>query len=217
MIVLAFDASTPVTTVAVGEVQGEERRLLSEVSSTAGASQTLLEGVRCALELSGVQIADLGRLIAGVGPGTFTGIRIVCATARSLSLSTGVSLSASSTLSALALPALHIYGEVLTVLDAKRGEVFYRRFPDGPMRCTEPQELAGGAPLVVGDGAVRYRGELSHLGRIPPDGSPLHRVTAAGHILAADMEVVEPDALVPIYLREPDAKVRKGLNPWSRR
>lgn len=217
MLVLAFDASTPLTTVAVGEVEGEERRILAEISSTAGASRTLLEGIRFTLELSGRRIEDLGRLIAGVGPGTFTGIRIACATARSLSLSTGVPLSASSTLAALATPALGVYGEVLAVLDAKRGEVFARRFPDGPMRCVRPRELAEEASLVVGDGAVRYRGKLSHLGRIPPDGSPLHRVTAAGHILVADMEVVESDALVPIYLREPDAKVRKDLNPWSRR
>ena len=54
------------------------------------------------------------------------------------------------------------------------------------------------------------------LGRIPPDGSPLHRVTAAGHVVSADLAPVRPEDLVPIYVREPDAEVRRDLNPWSR-
>ena len=73
-----------------------------------------------------------------------------------------------------------------------------------------------GEPFVVGDGAVRYREELSGLGRIPPEGSPLHRVTAVGHVISADLTPVGPEELVPIYVREPDAEVRRDLNPWSR-
>jgi tRNA threonylcarbamoyladenosine biosynthesis protein TsaB len=63
---------------------------------------------------------------------------------------------------------------------------------------------------------VRYRDALSYLGRIPADDSPLHRVTAAGHVLSADLAPVGAEALVPIYVREPDAEVRRNLNPWSR-
>jgi tRNA threonylcarbamoyladenosine biosynthesis protein TsaB len=73
-----------------------------------------------------------------------------------------------------------------------------------------------GEPVLVGDGALRYREVLSSLGRIPPDDSQLHRVTAAGHIISADLAVVSPEDLVPIYVREPDAEVRRDLNPWSR-
>jgi tRNA threonylcarbamoyladenosine biosynthesis protein TsaB len=68
----------------------------------------------------------------------------------------------------------------------------------------------------VGDGAVRYRDALSRLGKIPPDASPLHRVTAAGHVLSANLAAVDHEELVPIYVREPDAEVRRDLNPWSR-
>jgi tRNA threonylcarbamoyladenosine biosynthesis protein TsaB len=73
-----------------------------------------------------------------------------------------------------------------------------------------------GGPFVVGDGAVRYRGALYGLGRMPPEDSPLHRVTAVGHVISADLTPVSPDELVPIYVREPDAEVRRDLNPWSR-
>jgi tRNA threonylcarbamoyladenosine biosynthesis protein TsaB len=218
MLILALDASTPVTTVALADGRG----VLAEVSVTArGASEALLPAVHATLDLAGEELASLERVLVGVGPGTFTGIRIAAATARALSAGTGVALSKNSTLAALAAPALSCSGDVLAVLDAKRGQVFARRFSEhGPttdIYCVRPEELAvEGGPFVVGDGTVRYREALSGLGRIPPDGSPLHRVTAAGHLLSADLEPVSPEDLVPIYVREPDAEVRRDLNPWSR-
>ena len=219
MLILALDASTPVTTVALA--RGNAREVLSEVSTTGrGASETLLPAIHDALDLAGEELGSVGLVLAGVGPGTFTGIRIAAATARALSAGIGVALSKNSTLSALAAPALSCSEDVLAVLDARRGQVFARRYTGaGPMTgiyCVRPEELpVQGAPLLVGDGAVRYREVLSVLGRIPPDGSPLHRVTAAGHVISGDLAVVAPEDLVPIYVREPDAEVRRDLNPWS--
>lgn len=218
MLILAFDASTAVTTVALAE----GREVLAEVSVTArGASEALLPAIHDALDLAGEELGSVERVLAGVGPGTFTGIRIAAATARALSMGTGAALSKNSTLAALAAPALSCSVDVLAVLDARRGQVFARRFSeDGQttdIYCVSPQELVvEGEPLLVGDGAVRYRDVLSGLGRIPPDGSPLHRVTAAGHVISADLAPVGPEELVPIYVREPDAEVRRDLNPWSR-
>ena len=219
MLILALDASTPVTTVALA--RGNGREVLAEVSLTArGASETLLPAIHAALDLAGEDLGSVGRVLAGVGPGTFTGIRIAAATARALSAGTGIPLSKNSTLDALAAPARSYSGDVLAVLDARRGQVFARRYSeDGPttgIYCLTPEELSvEGGPLVVGDGAVRYRGALSGLGRIPPEDSPLHRVTAVGHVISADLSPVSPDELVPIYVREPDAEVRRDLNPWS--
>jgi tRNA threonylcarbamoyladenosine biosynthesis protein TsaB len=220
LLILALDASTPVTTVALA--RGNGREVLAEVSLTArGASETLLPAIHAALDLAGEDLGSVGRVLAGVGPGTFTGIRIAAATARALSAGTGIPLSKNSTLDALAAPARSYSGDVLAVLDARRGQVFARRYSeDGPttgIYCLTPEELSvEGGPLVVGDGAVRYRGALSGLGRIPPEDSPLHRVTAVGHVISADLSPVSPDELVPIYVREPDAEVRRDLNPWSR-
>jgi tRNA threonylcarbamoyladenosine biosynthesis protein TsaB len=222
VLILALDASTPVTTVAIARADEKGREILAEVSVTArGASEALLPAVHAALDLAGEELDSVERVLAGVGPGTFTGIRIAAATARGLSAGTGVALSKNSTLDALAAPALSCSGDVLAVLDAKRGQVFARRFSeDGPTTgifCVGPEELAiEGGPLLLGDGAVRYRDALSDLGRIPSDGSPLHRVTAAGHVISADLTPVSADEIVPIYVREPDAEVRRDLNPWSR-
>jgi tRNA threonylcarbamoyladenosine biosynthesis protein TsaB len=191
VLILAFDASTPVITVAVARAKGEAREVLAEVSaSVRGASETLLPSVNTALDLAGERLGSVDRVLAGVGPGTFTGIRIAATTARALALATGAALSKNST--PAAGPATRIY-------------------------CERPEDLfVEGSPLIVGDGAVRYRAALSALGSIPPDDSPLHRVTATGHVLSADLAPVDAYDLVPSYVREPDAEVRRDLNPWSR-
>jgi tRNA threonylcarbamoyladenosine biosynthesis protein TsaB len=216
VLILALDASTPVTTVALAR----DREVIAEISTTGrGASEALLPAVDDALDLAGEELGSVELVLAGVGPGTFTGIRIALATARALCAGTGAALARNSTLAALAAPALSCSPDVLAVLDARRGQVFARRFsqagPTTDIYCVKPEELAmDGAPLLVGDGAVRYQEVLS--GRIPPGGSPLHRVTAAGHVFCADLSPVGPENVVPIYVREPDAEVRRDLNPWSR-
>ncbi|MGI8649030.1 MAG: tRNA (adenosine(37)-N6)-threonylcarbamoyltransferase complex dimerization subunit type 1 TsaB [Rubrobacter sp.] len=233
MLVLALDASTPVTTVALGEVEGDERVLFCEVALPgAEASETLLRAVESALSLGGREFSEVGGIVVGVGPGAFTGIRIACATARSLALGSGASLMANSTLTALAAPALDARpegSEVLAVLDARRGEVFARRFVAGESSrdtitpesifCGKPEQLLAEIsnyedPLIVGDGAVRYREDLSALGDIPPYSSALNRVSAVGHLLSVKPEFVGAEGITPVYVREPDAEVRRDLNPW---
>jgi tRNA threonylcarbamoyladenosine biosynthesis protein TsaB len=239
MLILALDSSTNVVTVAVARAGGDapgaseaRREVLAEIFvPSRGASETLLPAAHAALNLAGADLGEVERILVGVGPGTFTGIRIALAAARALSLATSAALSRNSTLNALAAPASLDAGspDVLAVLDAKRRQVFAQLFASdgsrGEILCAAPGELAAQLPvgeesreknmLLVGDGAVRYREELSGLGRIPADASPLHRVTATGHVLSADLAPVPASEVVPLYVREPDAEVRRDLNPWS--
>jgi tRNA threonylcarbamoyladenosine biosynthesis protein TsaB len=239
VLILVLDSSTGVVTVAVARAgedapsAGEARReVLTEISATSrGASETLLPAVHAALNLAGTDLGEVERILVGVGPGTFTGIRIALAAARALALATGAALSRNSTLNALVAPASLDAGDpdVLAVLDAKRRQVFAQLFASdgsrGEILCAAPGELAAQLPvgeesrekdmLLVGDGAVRYREELTGLGRLPADASPLHRVTATGHVLSADLAPVPASEVIPLYVREPDAEVRRDLNPWS--
>ena len=229
MLILAFDSSTNDVTVAVARTNEDpddrSREVLVEVSvPSRGASEALLPAAHAVLGLAGTTLDGIGRILVGVGPGTFTGIRIAAAAARSLSLAAGIPLSKGSTLAALAAPALaNAEGkDVLAVIDARRRQVFVQRFrgsgEPGEVLCAAPGELhAEGSPLVVGDGAVRYREALTSrgLGHIPGDASPLHRVTASGLVLSADLAPVPAAEVVPLYVREPDAEVRRDLNPWS--
>ena len=204
MLIIAFDSATDVATVAVvrdGEPLGE--RTSRAVRLLADVDELLAEAV--------VDPADAEGIVVGTGPGSYTGLRIGLVTARVLSLTLDAPVAGVSTLDALAAGA----PSALPVIDARRGEVF--TFRDGEPAVERPDalELSSGATLV-GDGAVRYRKDLSGLGRIPSDDSPLHRVTAVGHVISADLTPVSPEELVPIYVREPDAEVRRDLNPWSR-
>ncbi|MGH2743111.1 MAG: hypothetical protein ACRDN8_11620, partial [Thermoleophilaceae bacterium] len=104
-------------------------------------------------------------------------------------------------------------------IDAKRGEVFAALYARGGERrwgplALRPEELAGRvradgvSPLAAGDGSVRFRGVLEPAG-IPvlPDESRSHVVRAL-HVcrLVAGVPGVAPQAVLPDYLRAPDAK-----------
>ena len=194
MLTLAFDTATAVATSAL--VDGEE--VLGERVSRA---QTLLEDVDALLRQAGAHPSDLGRLAVGVGPGSFTGVRIGLAVARGLALSLDVPGSGVSTLAALAAGA----PGAIPVVDAKRREVF--ALLDGEPRVLSPQELplVGGA-VCVGDGATRYRSVLEERGAdVPPDDDERHLPRARFHAALAG-EPGPVDVLEPLYLRVPDAE-----------
>ena len=194
MIVLAFDTATSVVTTALvrdGEVLGE--RVSRPVS--------VLEDAEALLAAAGLRPAELDGVAVGIGPGSFTGIRMAIATARGLSLALGIPVAGVSTLRALAAGA----PGALPVIDAKRREVFTEL--DGGPAVVAPQalELEPGTECV-GDGALRYRELLAARGaEIPPDDDPRHVPRARFHALLAG-EFGPPDAVQPLYLRVPDAE-----------
>ena len=198
MLTLAFDTATAVATSAL--LDGDE--VLGERVSRA---QTLLEDVDALLRQAGAHPSDLDRLAVGLGPGSFTGVRIGLAGARGLALSLELPGSGVSTLDALAAGA----PDALPVIDAKRREVF--TLMDGEPRVLAPQELVlGDGAVCVGDGALRYRQQLEERGAVvPPDGDERHVPRARFHAALAG-EPGEVDRLEPLYLRVPDADRNLG-------
>ena len=194
MLTLAFDTATAVATSAL--VDGDE--VLGERVSRA---QTLLEDVDALLRQAGAHPSDLDRLAVGLGPGSFTGVRIGLAVARGLALSLDLPGSGVSTLAALEAGA----PGAVPVVDAKRREVF--SLVDGEPHVLAPQELPVGEGLVcIGDGAQRYRSLLEERGAVvPPDDDERHLPRARFHAgLAGEPGSVEE--LEPLYLRVPDAE-----------
>jgi len=190
VLTLAFDTATGVATSAL--VDGDE--VLGERASRA---QTLLEDVDALLRQAGAHPSEIGRLAVGIGPGSFTGVRIGLAAARGLALSLGVEGSGVSTLAALAAGA----PGALPVIDAKRREVFTLR--DGEPVVLRPDELQVES-VCVGDGAVRYREFLEENGaEVPPDDDERHLPRARFHAALAG-EVGPVDEIEPLYLRVPD-------------
>jgi tRNA threonylcarbamoyladenosine biosynthesis protein TsaB len=193
VLTLAFDTATAVATSAL--VDGHE--LLGERASRA---QTLLEDVDALLRQGGAHPSELDRLAVGLGPGSFTGVRIGLAVARGLALSLDLPGSGVSTLAALAAGA----PDAQPVIDAKRREVF--TLIGGEPRVLTPQELPlEEATVCVGDGAKRYRALLEERGAVvPPDEDERHLPRARFHAALAG-EPGQVDELEPLYLRVPDA------------
>jgi tRNA threonylcarbamoyladenosine biosynthesis protein TsaB len=189
MLILAFDTATDVATSALvddGEVLGER----------TSRAATLLEDVDALLRQAGAHTRELDALAVGIGPGSFTGVRIGLSTARGLALALDLPVAGVSTLDALAAGA----PGAIPVIDARRREVFV------PGRVVAPGELeVEPGQLYVGSGAVRYRDVLEAKGaEIPADGDERHVPRARLHAaLARDFGPAE--RVEPLYLRVPDA------------
>jgi tRNA threonylcarbamoyladenosine biosynthesis protein TsaB len=216
---LGIDTSTSAASACVLRADGE----WFEVAPPPGRLQRppahateLMPAVAEVMSRAGVGWADLDAIAVGVGPGAFTGLRIGVATARGLAGASGLPLRPVSSLAAL---AAGIEGELrLPLIDARRGEVFGALY-DGEERlwapcAIAPAELAtrlrdeGFTPLAAGDGSVRFREVLEAAAvQVEPDDAEAHVVRAL-HVcrLGAGAPDRPPEAVLPDYLRDPDAK-----------
>jgi len=231
--ILAFDTATRATTVALSGVD--------DVIFTArddplpgrrpGHATRLLPLTAAVLQRARIGWDGVDRIAVGLGPGTFTGLRIGIATARALARAREIPLVGVSTLQSLALAgpdarrATAGLDAVFAVLDARRGEVFAagwrideaQGFDNALLlpHAFAPEALAelivplGPTALAIGDGAIAFREVLERSGAfIPDDDSQLHRVTATNHCrLAASLQASVPDEVRPDYLRAPDAEM----------
>jgi tRNA threonylcarbamoyladenosine biosynthesis protein TsaB len=230
VIVLGFDTATAATAVGLIDLAGNvsERRHEPGEGERPGHVAQLLGLAHELLDEAGLAFADVDRIAVGLGPGTFTGLRIGVSTARALAQAAAAELVGVSTLEALALEALPLApggGGVLAVVDARRGEVFAAGWRDGervlgPV-ALEPAVLAdllrGGRRrwLAVGDGALRFRLDLEGAGcLVAEDGSARHGVRARAicRLSLRAPQGTARDLIVPDYLRRPDA-VPKPTTP----
>jgi tRNA threonylcarbamoyladenosine biosynthesis protein TsaB len=228
MIVLGFDTATSATAVALRLTDGRTLEARDDPSPGAhpGHATQLLGMADELLAEGGIGWQQVQRLGVGVGPGTFTGLRVGVATARGLAQSLGCELAGVSSLRALALGARRGErpGGVLAAIDARRGEVFVAAYGPGFEELLAPRALApellgealaelgpGAGPwTAIGDGALRYRAAVEAAGvSVPEDASPLHLLhgTAICELAGATAPAGEAGAVLPDYRRRPDAEL----------
>jgi tRNA threonylcarbamoyladenosine biosynthesis protein TsaB len=161
VIVLGFDTSTPASAVAVRLTDGTTTQMRDDPAAGAhpGHATRLLDMAHELLTGAGIAWSAIERIAVGVGPGTFTGLRVGVATARGLAQSLSVELVGVSSPRALAAAALADDAAgtargagaggcdgVLAVIDARRGEVFAAAYELGDKGL--PDELAAPRALA---------------------------------------------------------------------
>ncbi|MHB8241364.1 MAG: tRNA (adenosine(37)-N6)-threonylcarbamoyltransferase complex dimerization subunit type 1 TsaB [Solirubrobacteraceae bacterium] len=239
MIVLGLDTATSSSAAGLLLADGSTREARDDprAGEHPGHATRLLGLSRELLDGASISWRDLERLAVGVGPGTFTGLRVGIATARALAQSLAIDLVGVSSLQALAHGALSAtsattHDAILAVIDARRGEVFvaaYERGEEGisreltPPVAVKPERVGevlqhASAPtpdpqrrwLAVGDGAVRYDTQLGDFAlEIADEDSQLHRVSAAAICeLASTLPAGDYGEIVPDYRRRPDAELK---------
>lgn len=238
MRILAFDTATRATAVALADGRDVvERRDDPPPGERPRHATRLLALIDEVLSQAALDWDAVDRIAVGLGPGTFTGLRIGVATAKALARASGTAVVGVSTLHSLALNVGRMVEPpdpelAVAVLDARRGEVYAGawdtahpdREPVLPPQAIAPEALSGrlsgtaSAPVAIGEGAIAFREILERGGmRVPSDGSDLHRVSAAGHcVIARLLPVADPDALAPDYQRLPDAQPRSTGTQRSR-
>lgn len=228
LLILALDTTTRAGSVAVvrdGELVCE---IAGDPARTHG--QRLPADLTRALDGARVRVADVELLAVAAGPGSFTGLRVGIATVQGLAMARGLSVVPVSTLEALARhaaagarPGAHI----AAWMDAQRGEVFAALYRPGlSATIFEPSSASPAGTLAdwqeqtaavtirfIGDGAVRYRSVIAaRFGDRAEIVEPTPLLAGPIALIAHERpeQAVQPHALVPAYVRRPDAELARA-------
>jgi tRNA threonylcarbamoyl adenosine modification protein YeaZ len=207
VLVLALDTATPASTAALVEVTADALIGIAEQRTVdpRAHGEKLAPEIAAVLAGAGVRPADLGAIVAGTGPGPFTGLRVGLVTAASMAQVLGIPTYGVCSLDGLGRAAGP--GRVLVATDARRKEVYYAIYQDGVRQngpeVAKPTDVAAGFDRVVGEGGLKY-GDIFG---VPVEEHLLYPPGAALVALAADrIRAGAPsEPLTPLYLRRPDA------------
>ncbi len=227
-IILAIDTATRGCTVSLtcggfndGEVIG-----LQILNNDLTHSRRLLRTIDDVIIKAGIGWQQIDGVAVGLGPGSFTGLRIGMATAKGLVASAGIPLLGVSTLDSLAAGCMPMKGcRVCSVIDARKKEVYAAFYGhdekgcpvrEGEILAIKPQALAAmiQSPVIfVGDGVITYREKfVEMLGeKAVFAASHLHTPNGAAiGLLAHDQLLNPPKSLAPFYIRASDAELSLG-------
>ncbi len=227
--ILALDASVgsgSVCALAGDEIVAE--RLLDPASKTA---RTLAPAMAAVLREAGWRPKEVGLVAVGIGPGSFTGLRIAVTAAKTVAFAVGSPIVGINTLRAIAAQSQFI-GEIQAVLDAQRGELFVERFhraageelcqvtslgepeiapaKDWLARWAEPTV----AILLTGAGLARHEAAVRGLTSISvapvdfwnPNAATIGRLAALDYAAGKRDDVL---TVAPVYMRVSYAEEKK--------
>ncbi len=212
-IILAIETSSELASCALLR---DSSVISRDSSGVRTHSQSVLPMIQELLAEAGIALSDCDAIAYGSGPGSFTGVRTACGVAQGLAFGASLPVVPVVTLDAMALAChqQHAASEVLTVLDARMGEVYwaqYRFDQDAAPVTVQPPVLSApgavqpqGSPLACGNGlsayADAYAGTLCASGdaAVMPHARQIAQLAALA--LAAGNTLAAVDAQ-PLYLR----------------
>lgn len=218
MFVLAIDTSSPAVTAGVVAV-GDDVTLAAVRApvSPRGHGELLGPAIADCLADAGITPADLEVVVAGVGPGPYTGLRVGLVSAAAIAHALAVPAYAVCSLDAIGA-ACADEPELLVATDARRREVYWARYAagerlDGPHVDRPADVPTTGIAAVAGAAAELYPWpELARRPEFHPE--PQRLVELAAHRIRTG---AESEPLAPLYLRRPDAVVPGAPKTVSQR
>jgi tRNA threonylcarbamoyl adenosine modification protein YeaZ len=223
VLVLAVDTATPAVTAAVVDL--DSGRLVSaRVSVDARRHGELLgpalrEVLLEAAAGPAARSTRVAAVVAGQGPGPFTGLRVGLVTAAAFADAAGIPLYGVCSLDAIAGGAAPLTEPLLVATDARRREVYWAAYRAGVRRhgpsVSRPATLAQrltalGVGAMAGAGAALYADVLGLPLRDPAYPDPAALVALAALRIRAGAPSEPP---VPLYLRRPDAELPRPTKP----
>src|SRR5690242_465532 len=235
---LAFDTSTSVASVALvmdSPGTADDARLMAELTWQVGQrhSTELLERLEWLLAASHLTMSDLTGVAVALGPGSFNGVRVALATAKSLAFARGVPLYGVPTLDIIAWGHRLIGGTICAILEAGRGQVYAAIYDVAQSDAARWEPAAGYQVLTAAELAAQIHGEAFFCGEMSPETrATLARALGSRYRAASLLDARratwlaelalarsvaqrydDPVALEPLYLRRPaiTTSARRGL------
>jgi tRNA threonylcarbamoyl adenosine modification protein YeaZ len=203
---LVLDTATSAVTAALAEVSAPGGALMRAERVTVDArahGELLAPAIHAVLTECAATPADLVAIVAGVGPGPFTGLRVGLVTAAAMGHALGIPTYGVCTLDAFALGTA---GRLLVATDARRREVYWAEYAGGRRLAgpavSAPAAIETAATAAAGEGAARYR-DVIGLPVVGPQYPPAAALAALAVPRVLEGATTEP--LTPLYLRRPDA------------
>ncbi len=228
MQILGIETSTTTGSVAIVS----DQRVIAQYSLNIEVthSERLMATIDRVLRDTGLTMQQMDGFAVAVGPGSFTGLRIGLAAIKGLALVTGRPVAAVPTLEALARNLPYADAPVCPLLDARKKEVYAGVYsfrgdrleqlvPDAAVPIASLAGIVKGMVILSGEASLLYRKELEEAfggrARFAPHAAALPSaatVAEAGLELIRSGRQTDPDSLVPLYIRRPEAEVA-----WEKR